>query len=256
MKTTTLAILALAVALPPVGPAEAAWDRGYGLAVEVDGVARPEYHGRGQIYVEALRGKEYVLRITNPLGVRVAVALAVDGLSTIDARRSDSWSASKWVLGPFESIEIAGWQVSGSEARKFFFTGERDSYGAWLGRTEDLGVIEAVFYRERSSEVWRIGSGAVGRESAAAPQARSQAAKGAAELADEYAATGIGDRTRHPVESVALELERTPAATVRLRYEFRPQLVKLGLLPQRTPLDRRERARGFEGGYCPEPHGR
>ena len=42
---------------------------------------------------------------------------------------------------------------------------------------------------------------------------------------------------------------------VRLRYEFRPQLVKLGLLPEwrhPTPLDRRERARGFDG-YCPEP---
>ncbi|MEW6338145.1 MAG: hypothetical protein ACOY3Y_18685 [Acidobacteriota bacterium] len=256
MKTTTLAALALSAALLPAGHTEAAWDRGCGLSVEVDGVARPEYHGRGQVYVEAVRGKEYVLRVTNPFGVRVAVALAVDGLSTIDAGRSDAWTASKWVLGPYESIEIAGWQVSGSEARKFYFTGERGSYGAWLGRTEDLGVIEAVFFREKEREVWRSGRGGMAQDSAAAPQARSEASKGAPEPADDYAATGIGDRTHHPVERVALDLERTPAAKVRIRYEFRPQLIKLGLLPRHTSLDRRERARGFEGAWCPEPPGR
>lgn len=254
MKTTTLATLALAAALLPAWPLEAAWDRGFGLSVKVGGADRPEFHGRGQIYVEAVRGKEYVLRITNPLGVRVAVALSVDGLSTIDARRSDAWSASKWVLGPYESVEISGWQVSGSEARRFFFTGERDSYGAWLGRTEDLGVIEAVFFRESTPEIRQIDLGAAGRESAAAPRAQSEASKGAAAPADEYAATGIGERTHHRVERVSLELERTPVAKVRIRYEFRPQLVKLGLLPERTPLDRRERARGFEDLYCPEPH--
>jgi hypothetical protein len=43
---------------------------------------------------------------------------------------------------------------------------------------------------------------------------------------------------------------------VTIRYEFRPQLVRLGILPPaRTadPLQRRERARGFEPGFCPEP---
>jgi len=40
---------------------------------------------------------------------------------------------------------------------------------------------------------------------------------------------------------------------VRIRYEFRPQLVKLGILPAPiAPMERRERARGF-GEYCPQP---
>ena len=42
-----------------------------------------------------------------------------------------------------------------------------------------------------------------------------------------------------------------------IRYEFRPQLVKLGIVPAtptiRDPLDRRERARGFEPGFAPVP---
>jgi len=43
---------------------------------------------------------------------------------------------------------------------------------------------------------------------------------------------------------------------VNIRYEFRPQLVRLGILPSAPaadPLQRRERARGFEPGFCPEP---
>jgi hypothetical protein len=63
----------------------------------------------------------------------------------------------------------------------------------------------------------------------------------------------MGDRTRHDVTRVAVDLERTPAARLRIRYEFRPQLVALGLLPREDGrLARRERARGFDG-YCPEP---
>jgi hypothetical protein len=55
---------------------------------------------------------------------------------------------------------------------------------------------------------------------------------------------------------VWLDLEDAPAQTVNIRYEFRPQLVKLGVLqpaPTAGALGRRERARGFEPGFCPEP---
>ena len=46
------------------------------------------------------------------------------------------------------------------------------------------------------------------------------------------------------------------AQTVNIRYEFRPQLVRLGILPPvptADPLQRRERALGFEPGFSPEP---
>jgi hypothetical protein len=251
------------------GVAQAAWRQEFGVDVLVAGLVRPELHARGASYIEALRGQEYSLRITNPLGTRVAVALAIDGLNTIDARRTDAKRAAKWVLGPFETIEIAGWQVNGGEARRFTFTGERESYGAWLGETDNLGVIEAVFFRERGRPVevsapslelpWQHGRAGAKERSSLAPSAGAgadgMAAKAAPELADEYAATGFGKRTRHEVQWVSLELEETPAATVRLRYEFRPQLEKLGVLaPLRRPLplERRERAHGFDR-YCPEP---
>ncbi len=248
-----LALLPILLA-PPLGASTARG--GYDLAVLVDGVARPEYASRGTLYVEALRGREYALRITNPLGVRVAVALSVDGLNTIDARHAAARDSRKWVLGPYESVVIEGWQVSGSAARKFVFTGEKDSYGARIGATENLGVIEAVFFRERPRPV------ALDRLAPASPRpageasgsaGRAESSRKSAALSDDYAATGMGDRTRHDVVEVRFDLDPVPAASLRIRYEFRPVLEALGVLPRpEAPLARRERSRGF-GSFGPEP---
>ena len=56
-----------------------------------------------------------------------------------------------------------------------------------------------------------------------------------------------------------LDLEDAPVQMVNIRYEFRPQLVRLGILPSGPTADalqRRERARGFDTGFCPEPPSR
>ena len=253
MRNSFIAIAALAIiTLTP--STSARLTSGCDLSVIVDGQPRTEYDHRGATYIEAIRGREYSLRLSNPTPYRVAVALAVDGLNTIDAKHTDGWNAAKWVLEPYESTEITGWQVSDQTARRFFFTGERHSYGAALGATENLGVIEAIFYRERRPAIGLYREGAVGEAppNAATPAPRSESAQQKAAADDEYAATGMGGRTRHDVERVDIDLESRPIATIRIRYEFRPQLVKLGVFPKsRHPLERREKARGFE--YCPEP---
>jgi hypothetical protein len=235
----------------------AAGTSGLAVNVLVDDAPRAEYFHGGTVYIEAVRGASYSLRITNPTPYRVAVALSVDGLNTIDAKHTDARNASKWVLEPYESTVISGWQVSNRAARSFFFTGERHSYGASLGQTENLGVIEAVYFRERhrDAEVYRPSFGRERSESmngapsgSAAPSAKAQRH----DAADDYAATGMGEKERHEVQMIDIDLEREPIASVRIRYEFRPQLVKLGILsPHISPLERRERASGF-GEYCPE----
>ena len=224
------------------------------LDVVVGGETARELWHDGAIYIEASRGEAYSLRLSNPTPYRVAVALAVDGLNTIDAKHGDAWSASKWVLEPYETTEIEGWQVSDRAARRFVFSGERGSYGATLGKTANLGVIEAVFFRERQRRVaTQMHREAPGSRDAAAAPPPSAVQSEASALDDDYAATAMGRRTHHEVTLVHLELEREPINTVRLRYEFRPALVKLGVLPRgERPLERRERARGFSG-YCPEP---
>lgn len=245
MRTTTMILVALALA------SASAFADTHSMTVLVGDTPAREYHHDGTVYVEALRGRDFAIRITNPTPYRVAVALSVDGLNTIDARHTDSWSAEKWLLEPWESTVISGWQVDQNNARRFFFTGEKSSYGAALGKTENLGVIEAVFYRERP----RRREANVAPRSMPAPSPSGTAGGVAAESAkpsDDYAATGMGQRDRHEIDTVDVDLDPRPVASARIRYEFRPQLVKLGVLLDRSPLERREGARGF-GAFCPEP---
>jgi hypothetical protein len=251
---------------------------GFGLEVLVGGSPLEVLYGRGRSYVEAREGEEYDLLLRNPLPVRVAVALSVDGLNTIDARRTSAWEASKWVIEPYSTIRITGWQMSSRRARRFYFTTERDSYAARLGRASDLGVITAVFYREavprpypvtpppyddgparprsRSEEPKeRRAPGSSAEESATAGRGANAAAP---RRDDDYAATGIGRPVENDVEWIHMSLERGPAAEFTVRYEYRDALIRLGVLPRPWrddgALQRRERARGFETpGYCPEP---
>jgi hypothetical protein len=265
---THASMLAFAFALAASARPAIAGTGGFGLDVLVNGSPRPELAARGTVYVEALRGHDYALRLSNRTGTRVAVALSVDGLNTIDAKHTSASDARKWVLAPYETVVIPGWQISNAISRKFVFTGERDSYGAALGKTEDLGVIEAVFFRERLpyrvERRWKEdkdGPGAAPQAAPAEPSARDHSQKSSSSSSspvpapsDEYAATGMGNRTRFGIEHVEIELENEPAAVVRLRYEFRPQLVVLGVLPRdpdSSRIARRERARGFEE-FCPE----
>src|SRR5687768_15502721 len=120
--------------------------RGFDVDVLVGGRPLPESGGRGRHDVEAVEGADYELRIRNPLPDRVAVALFVHGLNTIDARREPARDASKGVIGPYQTITLSGWQMSSERARRFTFTTERDSYAAKLGHTADYGVISAVFF--------------------------------------------------------------------------------------------------------------
>jgi len=262
-----VAVLAFAAALPVM--LRASVERPIaGVEVIVNGVSQPRFVHNGRLYVEALKGREYAIRLRNPYPVRVAVALSVDGLNTIDARETTARDARKWVLAPYEIVTISGWQTSSTEARRFEFTTEVRSYGAALGKTDNLGLITAAFFKERMPVPEPDSLNERGRRDQAPPPAaapppaspaepRQEAAGAAAsrsKATDEYAATGMGRQTDHAVTQVWLDLEDAPSETVNIRYEFRPQLVRLGILsPTPDPLDRRERARGFDDSFSPVP---
>lgn len=273
--TTIVALATLAITLTTVCPVAAATTRdGFTVEILVDGRPVPEYLARNTRYVEALKGKEYAIRLRNPLGVRVAVALSVDGLNTIDAARSTAQHARKWVLDPYSTVTISGWQTTSSEARRFVFTTEERSYGQWLGATDNLGIVSAVFFRERvpvvvtpyetarrEAPAASDRAGAPPSPAQAAPampsaaEAQNEAKSQGARQRDEYAATGIGRGVEHRVERVWLDLDPHTVASIDLRYEFRAQLVRLGVIPPQPRPDalaRRERARGFEK-FCPVP---
>jgi len=241
--------------------------QGFSLEVLVNGQRLNEYFAKGRTYVEAQPNAEYELRIKNPLPQRVAVALSVDGLNTIDARHTAAWNASKWVIEPYQTITISGWQMSSVRARRFYFTTERDSYGAKLGQTANLGVISAVFFLERHPAITVVPPMPVypndqstesrGNEPVS-PSAKSDTLRDKAGVVspapnDDYAATGIGRSVDNDVRWINMELESRPAAELNLRYEYYSALLRLGVVPRPVaepdPLRRRENSRGFS----PEP---
>jgi hypothetical protein len=249
---------------------------GFSVEVLIDGRRTTEYAARGRRYIEALESAEYELRIHNPTGNRVAVALAVDGMNTIDARHSSAWEARKWVIEPYGTIHVRGWQMSADNARRFYFTTERDSYGAKIGQTQNLGLISAVFFRERRpitimpvtpggreerpTYKRKDGSGIENSPAESGTSANRDAAKPRSTYPppdDESAATGIGRNVQNGVTWIKMDLDQRPVAEVTIRYEYREALVRLGILPRGYPrpdvLNRRERAEGFEPKYCPQP---
>jgi len=203
----------------------------FDLEVLVNGRPLTEYYARGRTYIEALQGAEYELRVRNNSAERVAVALSVDGLNTIDARHTSAWNASKWVIEPYDTITISGWQMSSERARRFYFTNERDSYGAKLGQTANIGVIAAVFFRERSRPIPITPEYPVTRDK---DRMEAPSAQSVRRGDDEKAATGIGRNVRNDVRWVDMELDSRAAGEVTIRYEYRRW---------------REDSRGF----CPEP---
>jgi hypothetical protein len=158
--------------------------------------------------------------------------------------------------------------------RQFTFVDEPASYAARSGRAnEKMGWIEVAAYRERRPflrhapqvvrpEPDRIEpEGAAERgKSEAAPGATADSAEAAAPTllgptaARAYPGTGWGERRNDPVVLVSFDPEGEPGERVTLRYEYRPALVALGVLPRRSPsrdrLAERDRA---DAGFAPPP---
>jgi hypothetical protein len=196
----------------------------------VDGRTLPEFQARGRTYVEALRGEEYEIRLRNRSSEWVAVALSVDGLNTIDASRSSPWNGSKWVIEPHQTITISGWQMDSDHANRFYFTSERDSYAAKLGVRGNLGVISAVFYRERRRVIPITPPHPMprplerdGNDSSAdmrGSTAEAPATGTAKSRRRDEAATGSGRSVRHDVRYMDMDLESRPAAEVTICYDY------------------------------------
>ena len=253
-----LATLPLILFLAFAGPAAALEEGPYSMDILVNGRPLAEYAARGTTYIEALEQREYAIRLRNRTSERIAVALSVDGLNSIDAKTTSAPSASKWIIDPYGTITISGWQTGPTTARHFFFTTEQDSYGAWLGKTTNLGVISAAVFREKRTRPVARRWGEQKR-AAEAPGARAKAEAEELGLSDDMAATGIGREMRHAVRRIDFRTESRPAALIEVRYEYHDALVRLGVLPpayacHEDPLTRRERARGFEDmEFAPAP---
>ncbi len=246
MKPLSAFLAFLIAFLAPFAPAGAVYkpvsvdggafhtDYGFQLIVlGADEAAKPEIDLDGDRKVVAKRGERYTIRVYNPLPVRAAVNLTVDGVNTIDGKPCGVDDGSRWMMEPQSWVTIRGWQVNGGESRRFYFTDAKKSYAAWRGAAlkKDLGancgVIGAAFFWNKGELAqWQAQVARRNCDRLAAPCA----SMGKCAMADdreaqpkEKAGTGMGERETHVVRSVEFTADAgmfDPKEALLLYYGF------------------------------------
>jgi hypothetical protein len=195
----------------------------------------PEIWRHGNPYLQVTQGAEYSIVINNPLPVRVAVAVTIDGLNVIDGKRTSPDKAEKWIIEANSSLTLRGWQTDRSTLRRFVFTNQTSSYAQWKGKrdnkeyTQNLGVI-GVAYFWNNAELQAVlhppvpftyrDDGLSKRKESPCPQAsRSEAA----DEAKGKAGTGMGQRESNSVIDVEFHYDTgmyRAASVLAIYYEF------------------------------------
>lgn len=113
---------------------------------------KPELSFNHRPFVTAEPDERYSIVLHNPLPIRVAVNLTIDGINSINGKPCKPADGSKWIIEPYSFVTIRGWQVNGQDARRFFFTSKDASYARWRSNSwgKDLavncGVIGAAYF--------------------------------------------------------------------------------------------------------------
>jgi len=206
----------------------------------------------GQTYVAGDPGDRYAVRLVNRTGSRLLAVLSVDGVNVVTGETAAT-DQSGYVLGPHESAEITGWRKSLADVAQFYFTRLPDSYAARTDRPDNVGVIGVAVFREQvpPQPLWSF------RQSAPAPSAEAAAdAVGEAKAKREAdrLGTGHGEREYAPTRYTDFERASTrPSQMVSVRYDSRPNLVRLGVIP--APRPRLPVPNPFPGQFVPDPQG-
>jgi hypothetical protein len=266
------ALLATTTGCPP------AWGRSL---VDVDIVDRdtgqwlPETPWRGDLWVAGVPGHRYAVRLTNTSSERVLIVLSVDGVNAVTGETANP-SQAGYVLGPWQSTEVAGWRKSLDDVAQFVFTDLPDSYAARTGRPRNVGVVGIAVFREARpiayepppqpmvvpEEGMREESARADApaQSAAAPRAPSAQAKAASEadaMNRQRLGTGHGQREYSRVEYADfVRASRSPSQVTQLRYDDRDALVAMGVLPRPRPYYwPSQTPRAFPDGFVADPPG-
>lgn len=103
-------------------------------------------------FIVAKPNERYKIILHNPLPIRVAVNLTIDGLNSINGKPCQPESGPKWIIEPYSYVTIRGWQINGQDSRRFYFTSKNASYAKWRSNSwsKDLsvncGVIGAAYF--------------------------------------------------------------------------------------------------------------
>ena len=208
-------------------------------------------------------GHRYAVRLTNTTGERVLVVLSVDGVNAVSGQTAAP-SQAGYVLGPWESTEIAGWRKSLDDIAQFVFTDLQDSYAARTGRPANVGVVGIAVFREYQPPRPRYAPPLAAQEQARdsmaksapapAPPAAASRAMAEADAMPQQLGTGHGQREWAPVGQTTFQRMSTrPQQVSQVRYDDVNALVAMGVMPPPYAPYARTSPRAFPQGFVVDP---
>jgi len=189
-------------------------------------------------YLEARKGENYGILIRNRLPERIAVVIAVDGRNVITGKKSFlKNSETMYIVEPYGQARIEGWRTSNDMVNRFYFTGSADSYSArTFSDTSAMGVIAVAVFRERDRPSMLYEQESSSGKAPGVPAApRSEARK----AEKDAAGTGFGREHYSPIVKVEFEPESLPIEKILVKYEWRDELCRKGILSCRPEAKNR-----------------
>jgi hypothetical protein len=189
-------------------------------------------------YMEAVKGQRYSIQITNKSNRRIGIVIAVDGRNIIDGKKSDlKRNERMYIIGPYETNTFEGWRTGMDRTNRFYFTEQPDSYAEKVfADASAMGTIALVVYREKPAEIAPY-SGSSSRmkeapaEAAPCAPGKNRSADGAELKKRKQAGTGFGETTYSPAYTVHFDPEDRMAEKIVLKYEWRSELCRKGIIP-------------------------
>jgi len=214
------------------------------------GITLPIYQHQGQLWVAGKPGDRYSIQVSNRTGGRLLAVVAVDGVNVISGETAATGQRG-YVLGPRNSVDVAGWRKSDRDVAAFYFTALPDAYASRTQRPDNVGVIGIAAFREyqapvpvqeQAADSANFESRARLAAPAAAPMAKSEGRLG----------TGHGERVYAPTYTVDFQrASDTPDEIITIRYDAYANLVARGIIPA---VQRHSTPTPFPGGnYVPDP---
>jgi hypothetical protein len=199
----------------------------------------PRFRQEGNFfYMEATKGQRYSIQVTNKSNRRIGVVIAVDGRNIIDGKKSELKRDERmYIIGPYETNTFEGWRTGMDRTNRFYFTEQSDSYAEKVfADASAMGTIALTVYRERLPEIIPY-AGSSSRmkeapgEAAPGAPATGRSADRAEKKKTEEAGTGFGETNYSPARVVHFDPEPTTAEKIVLKYEWRSELCRKGIIP-------------------------
>jgi len=208
------------------------------------GEAFPKYktflrgHREGEYYyMEAVKGQRYSIQVTNKSDRRIGVVIAVDGRNIIDGKKSNLLRNERmYIIGPYDTNTFEGWRTGMDRTNRFYFTEQSDSYAEKVfADATALGTIALAVYKEKIPEIAPHFDMSFQKKEAPAAGApsgssESRAASKHKQKESEQPGTGFGETTYSPAYVVQFDPEHSIAEKIVLKYEWRSELCRKGII--------------------------